>query len=188
LLGISVNTKCLFCEKSGDIPLRIFYENRKLGWYALLGSPPHTRGHTILVVSKQGRRCPQRFDRDTLGTVGAALSDVVQAMLAYYPVKEVLLASLRREVKHFHIHLVPVWPKEERVWRQATGYSNSHLMEFLGSLEKKRDFLVLERAARQGKSDDEQRVESTKRLQPEIQALRRITGHESSRRKSPSRR
>jgi hypothetical protein len=50
-------------------------------------------------------------------------------------------------------------------------------MEFLGALEKKQAFLVLERALKEGKSEDMQRVESTQDLLEEIQALRRITGY-----------
>jgi hypothetical protein len=58
-------------------------------------------------------------------------------------------------------------------------------MEFIGSLEKKRDFLLLERAKTKkengktvkGKTEEEQRLESTKELLGEIQALRKITGY-----------
>ena len=170
---------CLFCERSGDIPQRIFYEGKRAAWFAFLSSPPHTKGHTVLAARRQGRRCPQKFDLQTLGSLGAALSDVVPVLLKYYSVKEVLLTSLRREVKHFHLHLLPVWPDEEKAWRRVTGYPHSHLMEFIGSLEKKRDFLLLDRATKRGKSEEEQRSECTAKLRPDVRALRRMAGHGS---------
>lgn len=50
-------------------------------------------------------------------------------------------------------------------------------MEFLGSLEKKQDFLLAERALKECKSKEEVRLETIKELSDEIQALRRITGY-----------
>jgi len=166
---------CIFCDRSDDIPARIFYENKKAGWYALLSSPPHTRGHAVLAAFNRVGRCPQQFDRKILATMGVALSDVVQAILKQYSVKEVLLTSIRRDVRHFHVHLLPVWPAEEKRWRAVTGYAKSHLMEFIGSLEKRRDYLVSERAMKKGQSEDAQRRAITQKLLPEIQALRKLT-------------
>lgn len=164
---------CIFCDRSDDIPARIFYENKEAGWYALLSAPPHTRGHAILAACNRDGRCPQQFDRRTLGTIGVALSEVVQAIRKHYSVQEVLLTSIRRDIRHFHVHLLPVWPAEEARWRSVTGYAKSHLMEFIGSLEKRRDFLVSERALRKGQSEEAQRQEATQKLLPEIRALRK---------------
>ena len=170
---------CDFCNRPDNLQDRIFYEDNGLGWFAFLAAPPHTSGHTILAVISQEGKCPQDFEAQTLHGLGTALCAVVQAIRECYAphIKDVLFASLRGDVKHFHLHLLPLWPEEEKGWREVTGYHDSHLMEFIGSLEKKQNFLVRECVAKKGKSEERQRLESTIELSGEIQALRRITGY-----------
>jgi hypothetical protein len=48
-------------------------------------------------------------------------------------------------------------------------------MEFLGSLEKRHNFLTLEYEAKEKKDEETQRTESTRQMAPEIQKLREIT-------------
>jgi diadenosine tetraphosphate (Ap4A) HIT family hydrolase len=170
---------CDFCDRPSNLQDRIFYQNSELGWFAFLNAPPHTSGHTILAAIGRGGKCPQEFDPQTLHGLGTALCDVVQAIRECYAprIKDILFASLRGDVKHFHLHLLPLWPEEEKRWREVTGYCDSHLMEFIGSLEKKQNFLVLECAAKEGKSEELQRLDSITELSGEIQALRRITGY-----------
>jgi len=170
---------CPFCSRPTNLQDRIFYEKNDLGWFAFLNAPPHTRGHTILAAIGRDRKCPLEFDLQTLHGLGTALYDVVQGIRECYAphIKDVLFASLRGNVKHFHLHLLPLWPEEEKRWREVTGYPDSHLMEFIGSLEKKHDFLLLERAIKEDKPEERQRLESTAELSGEIYALRRITGY-----------
>jgi diadenosine tetraphosphate (Ap4A) HIT family hydrolase len=134
---------CSFCDRSGCIPDRIFYE--KGNWFAFLSAVPHTKGHTILAACKTGAGCPQRMDLNVLAGFDVALHEVSQAIRRCYEPqpKNILLASLRGDETHFHMHLVPLWAEEEEDWRRVTGYSKAHLMEFLGALEKKHDFKVL---------------------------------------------
>jgi diadenosine tetraphosphate (Ap4A) HIT family hydrolase len=94
--------------------------------------------------------------------------------------KRILLSSLRGDTPHFHIHILPLWPEEYKSWKRVTGYPGSHLMEFLGSLEKKHDFLLLQREAKEDKSEETQCLESTKALSAEIRSLRQIIGYKSS--------
>jgi diadenosine tetraphosphate (Ap4A) HIT family hydrolase len=166
---------------------RVFYEDTAAGWFAFLSAPPHTKGHAILAAIGGDGQCPQGFAPEILHGLDTALSEVVQAILKDNAphIENVLFASLRGQEPHFHVHPLPLWPKEEKCWREVTGYRDSHLMEFIGSLEKKRDFLLLERAKTKkengktvkGKTEEEQRLESTKELLGEIQALRKITGY-----------
>jgi len=51
-----------------------------------------------------------------------------------------------------------LWPEEEHCWRRVTGYKKAHLMEFLGSLEKRHYFLMLERETKEGRKPSEQRA------------------------------
>jgi diadenosine tetraphosphate (Ap4A) HIT family hydrolase len=172
---------CPFCNRPSNLLDRVFYENNDAGWFAFLNAPPHTSGHAILAALNRDGQCPQGFTPEILKGVDTALSEVAQAIIeCNVPhIKNVLLASLRGDIKHFHFHLLPLWPKEEKRWREVTGYRDSHLMEFIGSLEKRHDFLLLERASK-GKKEEEQRLESTRELLGEIQALRRVTGYKSS--------
>jgi len=169
---------CPFCDRVGDLPSLLFYENTELGWFAFLTTPPHTKGHTILAARTRANHCPREFDDHTLGGMGSALAAVVQALRHHYPgAKDVLFSSLRGNVRHFHVHLLLLWPDEEERWRSVTGYPDSHLMEFLGALEQRHDFLVLQRAVKEKKSEDAQRHEGSVGLAADIEALRRITGY-----------
>lgn len=169
---------CPFCDRSGDLPARVFYEDTDLGWFAFLTAPPHTTGHTILAACPRERQCPQDFDEQTLGGIGRALGAAVAALRQRYPgAKDVLFSSLRGNVRHFHLHLLPLWPDEEEQWRRVTGYADSHLMEFLGALEQRHDFMVLYRTVKEKKPEDVQRSEGAASLSGEIAALRQITGY-----------
>jgi len=168
---------CSFCKRDEDLCRRIFYEEK--GWFAFLSSPPHTKGHTILAVSKrpQDSMCPQQMTKEVLCGLEVALFNVTRAIEQCYDPKpkNILLASLRGDEGHFHFHLVPLWPEEERCWRRVTGYPKAHLMEFLGSLEKRHDFDVLWKEAKDKIPEEEQRAKFTKVLSGEIEKLRQIT-------------
>lgn len=101
--------ECPFCNRPRDLLDRVFYENNNVGWFAFLNAPPHTRGHLILAALGRHGHCAQDFDPQTLSGLGAALCDVVQAIRECHGpgIKDVLLASLRGDVKHFHLHLLP---------------------------------------------------------------------------------
>jgi len=119
------------------------------------------------------------MNEDVLKGLESALFEVTQAIKQCYDPqpKDILLASLRGDAGHFHFHLVPLWPEDEQPWRIVTGYKKAHLMEFLGALEKKHDYLMLEREAKEKKEPQVQRAESTQLMAPEIQKLREITGY-----------
>jgi diadenosine tetraphosphate (Ap4A) HIT family hydrolase len=168
---------CDFCLRSGCLPDRVFYET--VSWFAFVSAPPHAKGHTILAAQPQEGRCPQEIDKDVLSGLAAALYEVTEAIRKCYDPspKDILLASLRGDITHFHMHLVPLWPEDELSWRRVTGYKKGHLMEFLGSLEKRHNFLLLECEAKEGKNEETQRSINTRQMALEIQKLRQITGY-----------
>ncbi len=169
--------QCDFCVRSGCLPDRVFYET--IRWFAFVSAPPHAKGHTILAARPRKEQCPQGINGDVLSGLETALQHVTEAIRKCYdpPPKDILLASLRGDITHFHIHLVPLWPEDEKSWRAVTGYKNGHLMEFLGSLERRHNFTLLECKAKEGKDEETQRSESTRHMRPEIQKLRKITGY-----------
>jgi diadenosine tetraphosphate (Ap4A) HIT family hydrolase len=181
---------CSFCDRDENLCSRIFYENK--GWFAFLSSPPHTKGHTILAVQSlkskhfQDSKCPQQMTKQVLRGLEVALLNVTNAIEQCYDPKpkNILLASFRGDEGHFHFHLVPLWPEEEQCWRRVTGYPKAHLMEFLGSLEKRHDFEVLWKEAKDKIPEYEQRAKFTKLISGEIEKLRKITKYKQKPNKS----
>lgn len=169
---------CPFCDKPKDVRDCIFYEKQKRGWFAFLSAPPHIKGHAIIAAKERNGKCPQGFDKKVLEDLGIALFEVVEAMSEFYNfhINDIIVASLRGNIRHFHFHLLPIWPEEEQRWRDVTGYKDSHLMEFIGSLEKRHDFEVSEVKNKDGKSEEDQRLDWIPKLSGEIMALKRITG------------
>jgi len=169
--------ECEFCLRSGCIPDRVFYETDC--WFAFVSAPPHAKGHTIIAARPREGVCPQEMSKGILSGLDVALYEVTEAIRKCYDPepKDILLASLRGDITHFHFHLVPLWPEEEQRWRRVTGYKKGHLMEFLGSLEKRNDFLLLECEAKEEKDEETQRKGNTLQMAPEIQKMRDITGY-----------
>ncbi len=167
--------RCDFCDRYGCLPDRVFYETD--WWFAFVSAPPHAKGYTILAAQPREGNCPREMNKSVLSGLDEALHEVTEAIRQCYNLapKDILLASLRGDIPHFHIHLVPLWPEDEQCWRRVTGYNKGHLMEFLGSLEKRHNFLTLECEAKERKDEETQRTESTLQMAPEIQKLREIT-------------
>jgi diadenosine tetraphosphate (Ap4A) HIT family hydrolase len=99
--------------------------------------------------------------------------------MKHYGPKDILFSSLRGDVTHFHVHLIPLWAYEEDSWRKdkGDGYKTGHLMEFLGNLEKQgNEVAACERKTRQI-TEDEQRREIAEALKPEVEELRKLAGY-----------
>jgi len=174
---------CDFCNTK-KLDKRIFYcqeddDSDKHKYFAFLAATPHTRGHTILAVFSPSRKCPRQLNITTLSRLGDALSDVIKVINAHYAPKNILFASLRGDVKHIHIHLIPLYKDEESEWRKVTGYENSHLMEFIGTLEKKGNYRELRLEAK-GISIEQQRTEFEKdpKTAKDIKRLRNLARYE----------
>ena len=175
---------CDFCNTEKLIK-RIFYcqknddNDKHYRYFAFLDGIPHTRGHTVLAVLSPSTKCPRLLNVTTLSRLGNALSDVIKALEAHYAPKDILLASLRGDVKHFHIHLIPLYKNEENEWRKVTGYEKHHLMEFIGSLEKRGNYRVL-RSEANGVKEEQQRAKFEKdpKTIKDIKKLRNLTAYE----------
>jgi diadenosine tetraphosphate (Ap4A) HIT family hydrolase len=107
-------TRCDFCARFGCLPDRVFYETVR--WFAFVSAPAHAKGHTILAAQPREGNCPQGMNKDILSGLDAALYEVTEAIRQCYDPapKDILLASLRGDITHFHIHLVPLWPEDEQ--------------------------------------------------------------------------
>lgn len=167
---------CPFCTPSEYAP-RAFYQDAR--WTAFLAAPYNTCGHTILALKPKCSVCPRV---DVLGwgmlqCSGTSLAAVCGYLKKHYQPKDILVASVRGHIKHFHWHLLPLWEKEETFWREKTCYPKGHLMEFIGWLEERS--CRREKEVRKGKDldEDRRRAEITEKLQPDVRALRSLTGY-----------
>ena len=183
---------CPFCDIK-NLNKRIFYCQEIDGekhdrYFAFLDSLPHTRGHTILAVLSSSKRCPRQLNVTTLSRLGKALSDVIKVLRNHYPAKDILIASLRGDVKHVHIHLIPLWKNEENEWRKVAGYKKGHLMEFIGALEKRGNDRTL-RSQANGVKEKEQRAkfERNPKTTKDIEELRKLARFEGMPNKQPKR-
>ena len=97
-----------------------------------------------------------------------------------YDRKDILLSSLRGSESHFHFHLVPLWEREEKGWRNKQKdweqYKDGHLMEFLGFLERTANERDEIERRKEGWSVEEQRKKIIILLGPEVEKLRIIAG------------
>jgi diadenosine tetraphosphate (Ap4A) HIT family hydrolase len=180
-----IDNYCPFCHYKGLKP-RIFYDD-KVNWIGFLAAPYHTEGHTILAAYPQNC-CPNDFKKllelsddywsNYGANLGIAIKTVSKAIMECYRPKNVLFASLRGDIKHFHFHLVPLHEKEEKKWRSETLYEGGHLFEFLGYLEEKGDTEALQKRIQKGWDKKTQREVIVKRLKNEVEKLRNITGYQ----------
>jgi diadenosine tetraphosphate (Ap4A) HIT family hydrolase len=178
---------CPFCNI--DSPrARIFYENDK--WFAFLAAPYNTRGHAIIAGRPCGSVCP-RVDRRGWGGLhcfGTTLGEVATTLMKHYGPKDILFSSLRGDIAHFHVHLIPLWANDEDSWRKGKGdgYKRGHLMEFLGNLEKQGDEEVEHELRTRQITMDELRREITEELKPEVEELRKLTGYSNAQQTNPA--
>ena len=161
---------------------RIFYENEK--WLAFLAAPNNTRGHAIIAERPCGSVCP-RVDQRGWGGLhcfGATLGEVATALMKHCRPKDILFSSLRGDIAHFHVHLIPLWANDEDSWRKGKGdgYIRGHLMEFLGNLEKKADEEVEHKLRTRQITIEELRREITEELRLEVDELRKLTGYSNA--------
>ena len=177
---------CEFCNLKKLGP-RIFYKEGN--WAAFLAAPYHTRGHTILIRIKKKGKCPQKLNKNVLPGMGCAIADVSKALMSckYYDPKpkKILFASLRGDVEHFHIHLIPLWGNEEIEWREEQiennhlCYEKGHLIEYLGNLERKGDKRASKERNEKGWTSEKQRKETIKNndFKSYIDSLIKKTGY-----------
>ncbi len=105
-------------------------------------------------------------------------------LLLYYSlkskgVKDILFASLRGKIKHFHLHLIPLWQEEEKKWRKEKQHEDGHLFEFCGDLESSGDLFYKKERYLKDWTKEEQIKENTKLLELHAKRLRKITGYKT---------
>jgi len=171
-------SKCDFCNKKNLIK-RIFYE--KYNWIGFHAAPYHVPGHTIVLPLKIYDKCPENLKdltTEQLIKMGIALNKISKAIKIIYKPKDILFASVRGHIKHFHFHLIPLYEEDEKKWKKKKRYKDDgHLLEILGDLEKEGDARALKERIQKGWDGNRQRKESEKKLEGKIKLLGKVTGY-----------
>jgi diadenosine tetraphosphate (Ap4A) HIT family hydrolase len=173
---------CPFCDRN-QIEDRIYYENTN--WIGFLAAPYNTWGHSIIAAKKQREECPtaEVLNWRIPLCFDSALDKVANSLMEYLDSKpkNILMASVRGDIRHFHFHLIPLWADEEMAWRLQQRYEDpGHLLEYLGFQEKAANEKALFERIKNGWDGAEQRAEITKTLKSAVEELRMLTGYISN--------
>lgn len=89
----------------GEIPSYKCAENDK--FYAFLDINPIQKGHTLVIPKKEEDYIFDLSDED-LGEMMVFAKKVAKAIQAVIPCQKVAVAVIGLEVRHAHIHLIPI--------------------------------------------------------------------------------
>ena len=152
---------CPFCNIE-ELNPRIFYcENN---WIGFLAVPYHVKGHAILSALTIKNHCPRKLEDTNYAKLGEALIIVGGAVRRHYNSKDVLYVSVRGDIKHFHIHIIPLYKQQEKQWRLEKLYAKGHLFEFLGYLECIGDTKALQERIKNNRDKEQQRSAIIKQI------------------------
>ena len=181
---------CPFCHIK-KIEARVFYQNTN--WIAFLAAPYNTWGRTILAVKKKGKDCPTAevlrwrippYFNSALAKVAPSLMECLTLTkyrmpnMKHLTPKDILLASVRGDKRHFHFHLIPLWVEEEKDWRMQQRYDDpGHLLEYMGFQEAAANKRPIFERIKNNWTPDEQRKEITKTLKHYVEELSKLTGY-----------
>jgi diadenosine tetraphosphate (Ap4A) HIT family hydrolase len=111
-----------------------------------------------------------------LDGVHFAIPRIADVLKEEFDAYDVLVTSLRGNVKHVHFHVVPLTHATENEWRRKAHWVKGHLHEFLGYHERESFIRYQCEREKQGWTEEEQRVEHSKNLQLQAMRLRAIIG------------
>lgn len=107
---------CIFCKIiNGDIPCYKIYEDEVV--LAFLDVNPKANGHT-LIVPKNHTLDITTIDNDTLIHIFNTAKKLTKLLEERLNIKGYTLAQNNgkpQEVKHFHLHIIPVYESEEEI-------------------------------------------------------------------------
>lgn len=105
---------CIFCKIiKGEIPSNKIYENDNV--LAFLSIDPESYGHT-LVIPKKHYVCYEDITLDELNNIneaGKIVYDMLKTNLKPDGIRLVQNNGIIQEVKHYHLHLVPIFENEK---------------------------------------------------------------------------
>ena len=107
---------CIFCKiVNGEIPCYKIYEDDKV--ISFLDVNPKANGHT-LIVPKEHTLDITTIDNDTLLHIFDVAKNISKTLEEKLDIKGYTLAQNNgkpQEVKHFHLHIIPVYENDEEL-------------------------------------------------------------------------
>ena len=107
---------CIFCKiVNGDIPCYKIYEDEKV--ISFLDITPKANGHT-LIVPKEHTLDITTIDNETLLHIFETAKEISKLLEKKLNIKGYTLVQNNgkpQEVKHFHLHIVPVYEDDQEI-------------------------------------------------------------------------
>ena len=104
---------CIFCKIiKGEIPCKKLYEDEHV--LAFLDIHPDKPGHTLIIPKKHILDLTE-MDKETIGYITEAakkLFPILKEKLNFDGLKCVQNNGIIQEVKHYHLHLLPIYKNE----------------------------------------------------------------------------
>lgn len=103
---------CLFCKiAKGEIPSKKLYEDDNV--LAFLDINPDRPGHTLIIPKKHILDLTELDDETVINIKNTAqkLQPLLKERLNYDGLKCIQNNGIIQEIKHYHLHLVPIYEK-----------------------------------------------------------------------------
>lgn len=107
---------CLFCKiNNGDIPSKKLYENDYV--FVIMDLHPVSNGH-LLIIPKKHFTDFTELDNETLSHINETsklMKDLIYKKLNAVGLKICVNYGTAQEIKHYHMHLIPVYKNKETI-------------------------------------------------------------------------
>ena len=107
---------CIFCKIiNKEIPCYKIYEDEKV--LAFLDINPKSNGHTLIIPKKHTKDF-ESISEDELNylmKIAKKIFDLLKNKLSPKGIRIVQNNGCLQDVKHFHIHLIPVYDEEQSI-------------------------------------------------------------------------
>lgn len=107
---------CLFCKiNNGDIPSRKLYENDYV--FVIMDLHPLSNGH-LLIIPKKHFTDFTELNNETLSHINETsklMKDLIYKKLNAVGLKICVNYGTAQEIKHYHMHLIPVYKNKEPI-------------------------------------------------------------------------
>lgn len=116
----------IFCKiVKGELPAYVVYETEDL--MAIMDAYPHTPGH-LLIIPKKHYTTILDMDNDINTKIHEAAKILIQKMEKLYPnlksIKTVINYGEEQVVKHYHMHLLPLYEKDNTPTMSQEEFAN----------------------------------------------------------------
>ena len=106
----------IFCKIiKGEIPSKKIYEDNEV--IVIMDVNPRANGH-LLVIPKEHYKDLLDIKQDTLNHILEVAKEMSKLLIEKLDCKGITLEQnngINQEVKHFHLHIIPAYDKQEKI-------------------------------------------------------------------------